>query len=528
MAMQGPMHPANPVLIVDDEENALISMSITLRSAGFNNLRTCSDSRDVPALLAESAYSLVLLDLNMPHLSGQEIIRKTAGLESRPPIVIVTASSHIRDYADGAAGGVADYLVKPIDRESLLAVVRRALDRPAGSRQVGLTRKYLLSDRITTGSRHPESQGIIDMLEQARREYRSLIGTLPIPYVLLEQDSFHVRYSNDAYLRFLGSERSERRGFLEMLDPEAREQVIRGLREHGELRDAELSGRTPDGRSFTIIGSFRVSPDDGGIEGGFVDITGRKALEGELARTGRLHAMGRLAAGLAHDFNNILLVVSGFAEMIASEKGLSAEVTAEVQQIRLAVAKAGKLVRQLLTLGNPPRAARVCVDLNEALREAESSLRQHLGPDKELRLVFGAERPLVDLTAAQVDQVVRNLVMNAADAMPAGGTITVSTAAGLPSEPAAPVLLEVRDTGIGMDAATSARIFEPFFTTKPEGRGTGLGLPMVQQIIETAGGSIRVESAPGLGTLFRIQLPRAAAGGTCGGSPQPTHNGGDT
>jgi hypothetical protein len=513
-------------------------MSITLRSAGFNNLRTCSDSRDVPALLAEGLYSLVLLDLSMPHLSGHEIITKTAPLEGRPPIVIVTASSHIRDYADGAAGGAVDYLVKPIDRERLLAVVRRALDRPAGSHRARLTRSYLLSDRITAGSRHTESQGIIDMLEQARREYRNLIGTLPIPYVLLEEESFRIRYSNDAFRRFLGPsddpvaahrELAEPQDFFRMFEPQAREQLISVLRENGELRDVELSGRTPEGRSFTIIGSFRASPDDNSIEGGFVDVTGRKTLEAELARTGRLHAIGRLAAGFAHDFNNILLVVSGFAEMIASETGVSAEVSAEVQQIRLAVSKAQRIVRQLLSPGNPSREAHACLDLNAALREAESSLRQHLRPGQELQLICGAADPLVDLTAAQVDQVVRNLVMNAADAMPAG-TITVSTAPGPAGHTVGPgksVLLEIRDTGIGMDATTTARIFEPFFTTKPEGKGTGLGLPMVQHIIETVGGSIRVESAPELGTLFSIQLPRSHGGANCGeDAPPKTETGG--
>jgi hypothetical protein len=340
--------------------------------------------------------------------------------------------------------------------------------------------------------------------------------------VLLEEESFRVRYCNDAFLRFLGTEggaaHQEDQGFFEMLAPQARNEAVRALRENGELRDVELDGRTPQGRSFSIIGSFRVSPDDGCVEGGFVDVTRRKALEDELARSGRLHAIGRLAAGLAHDFNNILLVVSGFAEMIAFEKDVSAEVNAEVHQIRMAVAKARGLVRQLLSLGNPPREAHACLDLNAALREAESSLRQHLRSGQELRVIYGAADPRVDLSAAQVDQVVRNLVMNAADAMPAGGTITVATAT---TPDGGNTLLEIRDTGTGMDAATSAMIFEPFFTTKPEGQGTGLGLPMVQQIIETAGGSIQVESAPGLGTLFRIQLPRTSGKEDCGGDMPP-------
>ncbi len=302
MMIPGALYPQQPLLIVDDEENALTSMSITLRSAGYSNLRTCAESRNVPAMLAREKFSLVILDLNMPHVTGHDIIRQSVPLLNRPRMIVVTASSQIRDYAEGTAGGVVDYLVKPIDRERLIAVVRKALASPSGSSKGRLIRNFLLSDRITAGSRAPElsaSTGVIDMLEQTRSEYRRLIGSLPTPYVLLDEDTFRIRYCNDAFLRFMGSDSSavpEHVCFFDLLDAEGKAETIRRLREQGELRDEELRGRTPGGRSFVIVGSFRLSTNDGFAEGGFVDVTVPRQMELELARAHRLETVGRLAA----------------------------------------------------------------------------------------------------------------------------------------------------------------------------------------------------------------------------------------
>jgi DNA-binding response OmpR family regulator len=130
MATEQKVFPTQPVLIVDDDEESLFALVVTLRSAGFTNLRTVSDSTAVPAMLANEAFGLVLLDLNMPGLSGQEVLQKTAELKDRPPIIIVTGSSRCRDLAEGSGDGVVDYLVKPVNRDRLVRAVRTALARP--------------------------------------------------------------------------------------------------------------------------------------------------------------------------------------------------------------------------------------------------------------------------------------------------------------------------------------------------------------------------------------------------------------
>ena len=206
MASEVIPNPVHPILIVDDEEHALTSISIALLSSGFNNLRTCADSREVVPLLTEKAFSLVLLDLSMPYFGGHDIIALANTLERKPPFVIVTANTRINDYARGA-GAVVDYLVKPLDRDRLIAAVRRALAHPSSTASDRLTRNFLLSDRVMNDSHaddSPATRGVANMLGDARREYRKLIAGLPMPYVVLHEATGRIRYCSDAFLRFLG------------------------------------------------------------------------------------------------------------------------------------------------------------------------------------------------------------------------------------------------------------------------------------------------------------------------------------
>jgi len=517
--------PDYPILLVDDEPAALTSMSITLRSAGLNNLVARADSREALAQLRTEKFSLVLVDLNMPHVSGHQLIHEAASLQEPPPVVVVTASSSVADFARGAASGMVDYLVKPVNRDDLIGAVRQALSHPAGQKRE-FARDYLMSGRISAGAETEAAPadaaalgGITDLLRETRSEYRRLIGSLPIPYALLDHEDLRVTYGNEAFLAFLGDHSSADGAvsFMDLLDDASREKGRRGLRDHGELLDAELGGQTPAGRRFVIAGSLRQSPDGRWVEVGFVDVTEHRRLAEALSRTRRLDAMGRLAAGLAHDFNNTLQVLAGLTELIDSETAASEAVRGYTREIRGAVGKAGRMVKQLLGVGKSPQG-HVCVNLHEALTGLRSGLLPHLRDGQSLELLLEAPRPLVDLSPDRIDQVVRNLVLNSRDAMPGGGTITIATretargagAAQAGREMRKQVILEVRDTGLGMDAATLERIFEPFFTLKPKGVGTGLGLSMVQLIVEASGGTIEVHSRPGEGTTFAVGLPSAS------------------
>ena len=214
----------------------------------------------------------------MPYLGGHDIISLSSTLERRPPFIIVTANTRLNDYAKGT-GTVVDYLVKPVDRDRLMAVVERALGRPVGAAPDRLTRSFLLSDRIVTDSEADDpgaAHGIANMLGHARSEYRRLVAGVPIPYVVLDEGTYRVRYCSDAFLRFLGLvsvSDARRLSFFDLFDAGVKERTVDTLRKTGVLRHEELHGRTPAGRPFVIVGSFRLSSSDGSAEGGFVDIT---------------------------------------------------------------------------------------------------------------------------------------------------------------------------------------------------------------------------------------------------------------
>ena len=243
----------------------------------------------------------------------------------------------------------------------------------------------------------------------------------------------------------------------------------------------------------------------------------REELEHALFEAQKLEAVGRLAGGVAHDFNNLLTVVLGFANILSRRLDDPA-LARYADQINAAAERGARLTRQMLAFSRQQVLEPQPVDLSAIVRELEPMLEPMLGEDVELVADLDPALPAVLADPGQLEQVLLNLASNARDAMPEGGRLTISTSAPELSDefrdehllrPSRYVLLEVSDTGIGMDERTRARLFEPFFTTKPIGKGTGLGLASSYGIVEQTGGTIEVESAPGRGATFRIYLPQA-------------------
>lgn len=242
----------------------------------------------------------------------------------------------------------------------------------------------------------------------------------------------------------------------------------------------------------------------------------RAQLQRDLAQAQRLEAIGRLAGGVAHDFNNVLTAILGSAELLMLDTPRGGASREEVEIIRDAATRAQELIRQLLAFSARQVLQPAVVDLNDLVKNLGRMLRRLIGEDLALLTELGPDLGAVRVDPGQVEQVLVNLAVNGRDAMPDGGRLTIRTAnvdvveAGeLPS--GRYVLIEVADTGTGMDAATVARAFEPFFTTKERGKGTGLGLATVYGIVRQSGGHIAVTSVPGAGTTFRIHLPRVDA-----------------
>jgi PAS domain S-box-containing protein len=289
------------------------------------------------------------------------------------------------------------------------------------------------------------------------------------------------------------------------------------MRDEGPQRGADVLWRR-DGASLAV--EFVSTPlvDQGRRAGAVVvfrDVSERRKLEERLRHAEKMEAVGQLAGGVAHDFNNLLTAIVSYAALVREGLGPRHPSDADVREIEAAATRAAALTRQLLAFSRRQRVAPQVVELRRLVAGMERILRRVLPENVKLDVVAHAPGT-VFADPAQLELVILNLAVNARDALPSGGTISVRVFEteegddmGDGEGPAAPLaVLEVRDDGTGMDDATRVRIFEPFFTTKPAGKGTGLGLATVYGIVSQAGGEVRVRSAPGRGSEFRVCLPR--------------------
>ena len=362
---------------------------------------------------------------------------------------------------------------------------------------------------------------------RSEEQYRTLVeGVTDVIFALSPEGT--VTALNPAFEEFTGFTRHEWLGkaFAGLLHPddvERADRLLRSLPLEGGRPTAQLKIRTSSGEYR--IGEFHASAQrrDGEITGilGIVrDITDRVQLEDQLRQAQKMEAVGRLAGGVAHDFNNMLTAISSYSELLLADMASGDPRRQDVIEIRKATERATALTRQLLAFSRRQVLQPKVVDLNGIVGGAEKLLRRVIGED--IALVTRLEPLLAPVTAdaGQIEQVIMNLAVNARDAMQHGGTLTLETStvaihtATQTAEqsivaPGRYVLLRVTDTGTGMDAETRRHLFEPFFTTKERGRGTGLGLATVYGIVKQSGGFIWVDSEPGRGSAFRIYLPAA-------------------
>jgi PAS domain S-box-containing protein len=281
----------------------------------------------------------------------------------------------------------------------------------------------------------------------------------------------------------------------------------------------ESEHRRKDGSVFPVeVNATHISLEREYVLAIVRDVTETKRLEERLRQSQKMEAVGRLAGGVAHDFNNILGIVIGYAEAVSRLMGHDDPLRSKVEEILKAAGRAASLTRQLLAFSRQQVLQPRILDLNVVVSEIDDMLRRLIGEDVELVTTLAPGLGSVEADLGQIQQVIMNLAVNARDAMPQGGQLRIETsnveepAGRIPVPTPGPcVMLVVTDTGLGMDADTQARIFEPFFTTKGLGRGTGLGLSTVYGIVQQSGGSIYIESEVGVGTSFRIYLPRVVA-----------------
>jgi PAS domain S-box-containing protein len=369
-------------------------------------------------------------------------------------------------------------------------------------------------------------------LRESEERFRTLVDGAPDGVYVQSEGRF--RYLNPAMTKLLGATRPEDligSDIIERVAPEYRESVssrIRAVREtKTPVPPAELEYLRLDG-SRVAVETSAVSFPMGGEDVHLVFVrdrterqkaeTERAELQEQLQRAQRMESVGQLAGGVAHDFNNILMVQKGYCELMKLTLREGDPLADGLAQIEAYADRAAELTRQLLAFSRKQTLHPVDIDLNNLMADMDHMLRRVVGEDVEIATVLAPHPAMARVDRSQIEQVLVNLAVNARDAMSRGGKLTIEISwvevdeaytEGDPEFVPGPyVMLAISDTGHGMDIETTRRVFEPFFTTKGEGKGTGLGLSTVYGVIHQSGGNIRVESELGKGATFRIYLPR--------------------
>ena len=367
-----------------------------------------------------------------------------------------------------------------------------------------------------------------EALRASEEKFFKIFQASPDCIAIVDFGSGGVLEVNERFEQITGYARSEILGrtFADLgllVDASLRDVMVSKLRETGSIRDFEYQMRRKTGEIATIWWSAEVIEIAG--RRCFVsvhrDVTGQRELEAQLRQAQKMEAIGRLAGGIAHDFNNLLTAILGYAELVTRRLDPDSPAREDLEEIQRAASSAESLTRQLLIFSRKGVVQPAVLDLNEVVGRLDRMLRRVVGEDIAFIVRRGRDVGHINADGGQIEQVIMNLIVNARDAMPSGGTLTLETAAvqlddafvrAHPGSTAGThVKLTVEDTGAGMTPDVQAQIFTPFFTTKGPTKGTGLGLATVHGIVQQAGGYIYVESAPGSGTTFAIFLPRVAA-----------------
>ena len=490
------------VLLVDDDD-ALRSTTVDILALHGFSTHAAASGRAALALAHDlrPAPIVAVVDLRLPDMNGLDLTHELRKRDRELQVVILTGNASVESAIRAVRDEECDYLLKPIEPTQLVRTLRTAEGR------------WKL--------RRTQAE-----LRQTQEVLRATFEASPLPIVTFDR-ARRVTLWNPAAERLFGWTAAEVMGITPPIVPADELPRVR------RLQDASLNGESyvgiegmrlrKEGTPVHVRLSQAPLLDAAGTATGFLavyeDITERRRIEEHLRESQRLDAIGRLAGGMAHDFNNLLAVILGEVDLALDAVNPGQDIRDALESVRYAANSGAVLTRQLLTVARRQKAEPTVFNLNQLLMESDRLLRRAVGDRVTFETDMAPELGNVNADRQQIEQVVTNLAVNARDAMPAGGTLRITTANRTIDAAAPPpgfragnwVVLEAADTGTGIPDDVRARLFEPFFTTKERGKGTGLGLATSYGIVERFGGFIAVDSEVGKGTTFRVFLPAVAS-----------------
>ncbi|HMR65121.1 MAG TPA: response regulator [Anaerolineae bacterium] len=518
------MREAIRILIVEDRatdaELAQREINRAIKSCLFQRVET---REDYLAELDMFQPDVIISDYSMPHFDGLTALQLALERVPLTPVIILTGAINEDTAVECMKAGATDYVIKEHLKRLGQAVIHALEEK-----------------KLRQARRQAE-----EALRQSEERYRTLVYTLP-DALIVSDPAVKVTYASASTLQLFGHESEVEvigrhvLDWVHLNDQEKVKKAIETVLSGGVIRNQEYLLLKKDGSSFFgEVSASSFKDGQGQITGIIIirDVTERKLaeearaiLEERLNHAQKMESIGQLAGGVAHDFNNLVTIIRGYSDLIQAGMATNDPLYGKLEQIRQAGERAATLTRQLLAFSRKQILAPTALDLNSLVINVHKMLERLIGEDVTLATTLQPGLWPVHADPGQIEQVIMNLVINARDAMPTGGRLTLKTQNVHLTDDHAPsrletltgpcVMLAVADTGCGMNESIQARIFEPFFTTKEPGKGTGLGLATVYGIVKQSGGDITVYSVPEQGTIFKIYLPAGEAVSNGQAAPQ--------
>ena len=539
------------ILIVDDHEPNLYQLQVLLGGTGYQVV-TAVNGAEALAKARQNPPDLIVSDILMPVMDGFALCRewkKDERLRQIPFVFYTATYTGECDREFALSLGAEQFLVKPEEPEVFLRTIREVIQqvqRPPArvpieapqQEEVGYLKQYnealirkleAKMQQLEQANRElerdiTERKRAEEALRESEERFRRIVETAEEGIWMIDAAN-KTTFANKKMAEMLGYTLEAMMGvsLFDFMEEEEHALAERNVerRRQGISEEHDFKFRRRDGSPlWALLATSPVLDEAGRYAGALAmvtDITRRRQLQEQFLRAQKMEAVGRLAGGVAHDFNNLLTIITGYSQLLLENLATGDRLRGYAEAISTAGDRAAGLTRQLLAFSRQQVLAPRVLDLNVVVGNVSKMLRRLIGEDIDLVTVEGHGLGRVKADPGQLEQVIMNLAVNARDAMPNGGKLTIETAnveldeeysrRHYPMTPGSCVMLAISDTGCGMDAETQAHIFEPFFTTKETGKGTGLGLATVYGIVKQSGGYVWVYSEVEQGTTFKIYLP---------------------